>query len=71
MFCNNKWYLNALEITFLLNLILLGYFEMAGKEGKEMLLPYFYVHLFCYVPGHCPVPHCVENEARFKHGMAL
>ena len=32
----NKWYLNALEVTFLLNLILLGYFEMAGKEGKEI-----------------------------------
>ena len=34
----NKWYLNALEISFLLNLILLGYFKMAGKEGKEVAL---------------------------------
>ena len=32
----NKWYLNALEVTFLFNLILLNYFEMAGKEGKEI-----------------------------------
>ena len=31
----NKWYLNVLEVTFLLNLNLLGYFEMAGKEGRE------------------------------------
>ena len=34
----NKWYLNALEVIFLLNLILLGYFEMAGKEGKEIVV---------------------------------
>ena len=32
----NKWYLNALEISFLLNLNLLGYFEMTGKESKEI-----------------------------------
>ena len=32
----NKWYLNALEVTFLFNLILLGYFEMTGKEGREI-----------------------------------
>ena len=41
LFSNNKWYLNALEITFLLNLILLGYFEMAGKEGKEIAVTVF------------------------------
>ena len=32
----NKWYLNALEVTFLFNIILLGYFEMTGKEGREI-----------------------------------
>ena len=37
----NKRYLNALEVTFLLNLILLGYFKMAGKDGTEIAVIIF------------------------------
>ena len=31
----NKWYLNALEVTFLLNLVLLCYFADANRENKD------------------------------------
>ena len=34
----NKWYLNALKVTFLFNLILLDTFEMADKETAVVIL---------------------------------